>query len=182
MRDSAGGNPREFASHLSRFALVAFAPGGKHLLSAADFNSDTLALSALATGEPVRFYWGQDDAFTSIAFSPDGKLLAAGSQAGVVRVWTLGGRLVHVLQGHKGPVWSLAFSTDGKTLVTGSGDGTARLWELVTGSERARLTGHRGGVFAVAFAPDGNTLATGGLDGRALLWKLSEVGRPAGTP
>src|SRR5205823_14952537 len=106
------------------------------------------------------------DEFTCIAFSPDGKLLAAGSAAGRVRLWTVGGRLVRVLDGHQGPVWSLSFAADGRTLATAGEDGTARLWELATGQERARLTGHRGRVFAVAFAPDGTTLATGGSDGR----------------
>ena len=95
----------------------------------------------------------------------------------------MGGRSVHVLDGHKGPVWSLAFAADGKTLATAGDDGTARLWELATGKERARLTPHRGSVFAVAFAPDSNTLATGGTDGRALLWNLSKLRRQtAGAP
>jgi WD40 repeat protein len=97
-----------------------------------------------------------------------------------VRLWTVGGRPVRVLDGHKGSVWSLSFAGDGKTLATAGADGTVRLWELATGRERARLTGHRGGVLAVAFAPDGDTLATGGIDGRALLWKLSEWSRTAG--
>jgi WD40 repeat protein len=132
----------------------------------------------LSTGEPVRLFWGQDDEFTSLAFSPDGKLFAAGNHSGVLRVWTLSGRLLHVLEGHKGGIWSVAFAADGKTIASGGHDGTARLWEVKTGKERARLTGHRGSVYAVALAPDGNTLATGGVDGRALLWDLAELGRP----
>jgi WD40 repeat protein len=182
VRDSAGEGPREFARHFTRFAFVAFAPDGKHLISSVELAGDTLTLSALATGKPVRLFWGEADEFTSFAFSADGKLLAAGSRQGRVRLWTLGGRLVQVMDGHKGLIWSLSFAADGKTLATASDDGTVRLWELATGRERGRLTGHRGSVFAVAFAPDGNTLATGGRDGRALLWDLSEVHRKAAAP
>ncbi|HYT88026.1 MAG TPA: hypothetical protein VEL76_04845 [Gemmataceae bacterium] len=136
---------------------------------------EAVGLASAATGEVQRFFLGTEDRFTSVAFSPDGKLLAAGTEKGRVRLWTVGGRPVHVLEGHQGAVWSLAFAADGKTLATAGDDGTARLWELATGKERARLTGHRGSVLAVAFAPDSNTLATGGIDGRALLWKLSEL-------
>jgi WD40 repeat protein len=175
VRDTAAGEPREFASGFARFGLVAFAPDGKHLLSSDEFGSSILTLSAPASGERVRLFWGEGDEFTSVAFSPDGKLLAAGSANGRVRLWTVGGRLLHVLDGHRGLIWSLAFAADGKTLATAGEDGTARLWELATGRERARLTGHRGDVFAVAFAPDGSTLATGGAHGRALLWKLSAL-------
>jgi WD40 repeat protein len=177
VRDAAREKPREFASGFYRFGLVAFAPDGKHLLSLFELNSDGLALSALATGEPIRLFWGGGDELTCVAFSPDGKLLAAGSAKGRVRLWTVGGWLVHAMDGHKGPIWSLSFAADGKTLATAGEDGTARLWELATGKERARLTGHHGRVLAVAFGPDGNTLATGGSDGRALLWNLSEWGR-----
>ncbi len=184
MRDTAGGGkPREFASGFTQFGPVAFAPDGKHLLaSSVQFGGGALALSAVATGEPVRLFWGEGESFTSVVYSPDGKLLAAGGDNGRVRVWTAGGRLVRVLDGHKGLIWSIAFAADGRTLATAGEDGTARLWEVASGKERARFTGHRGRVFAVALAPDGNTLATGGADGRVLLWRLAEWGRTAGPP
>jgi WD40 repeat protein len=181
--DTAREGPREFASYQSLFGRIAFAPDGEHLLfSSIGFASAALTLSALATGEPVRGFWGEDGEFMSVTFSPDGKLLAAGTQNGRVWLWTVGGRLVHVLNGHQGFVWSLAFAADGKTLATACDDGTARLWEVATGRERARLAGHRSNVFTVAFAPDGKTLATGGTDGRVLLWKLSALGQTVAAP
>jgi WD40 repeat protein len=180
---AAGQAPREFVRHHNRLSLVAFAPTNGQLLFSNGFLGGTLALSVPDTGEVRRFFGGLGDEYTAAAFSPDGKLLAAAaSREGVVRVWAVGGRLLHTLQGHQGAVWALAFSADSKTLATGGEDGTARLWEMTTGKERARLRGHHGSVFAVAFAPDGNTLATGGIDGRALLWQLSALAQTAGAP
>jgi WD40 repeat protein len=163
-------------------SLVTFTPAGGQVLFSHSFSCGALTLSVPETGEVRRVFGVLGDEYTEAAFSRDGRVLAAATRGGVVRVWEVGGRLLHTLQGHQGAVWSLAFAPDGKTLATAGHDGTARLWELATGQERGRLRGHRGSVFAVAFAPDGNTLATGGIDGRALLWKLSTLGQTEVVP
>ena len=70
-----------------------------------------------------------------MAFSPDGKTLASGSNDGTVRLWDVatGRPIGEPLTGHTGLVYSVAFSPDGKTLASGSGDGTVRLWDVATG-------------------------------------------------
>ncbi|MFI5526688.1 trypsin-like peptidase domain-containing protein, partial [Streptomyces platensis] len=66
----------------------------------------------------------------SIAFSPDGKILVAGSGDGTVRLWSLAsGKPRAPLRGHTDSVLSAVFSPDGRTLATGSEDKTVRLWE-----------------------------------------------------
>ena len=109
----------------------------------------------------------QQEGFTSsafaVAFSNDGKMLAAGNYEGTMRLWDVeSGQLRGSFKGHTDAIHSLAFSPDDKTLLSGSADRTARLWDAVTGQELLTLKGHRSPVTRVAFAPDGKRLATAG--------------------
>ena len=75
---------------------------------------------------------GHTDAVCSVAFSPDGKTLASGSDDGTVRLWDVAThrQIGSPLTGHTGAVDSVAFSPDGKTLASGSDDHTVRLWDV----------------------------------------------------
>jgi tetratricopeptide (TPR) repeat protein len=100
-----------------------------------------------------------------IAFSPDGKTLAAALGAWPrprgVQLWNLETRqLQATLVGHSEVVYHLAFSPDGRTLATGSWDSTVRLWHVATAQPLMTLKGNRGAIFCVAFSPDGKTLAS----------------------
>jgi WD40 repeat protein len=121
----------------------------------------------------------------SVAFSPDGKILATGSVDGTVRLWNVAaatGRQIRSLRTADpyGPTW-VAFSPHGKTLATDSfgfipathsSRGTARLWNVATGQQIGQLAKVNSGVDAVAFSPDGKTLAAGSTDGTARLWNV----------
>lgn len=127
----------------------------------------------VATGEEISTLSRDNaDALLSIAYSPAGKLLAAGDSQGPVWVWRVSdGMLVHSL--HTRTVWTLAFSPDGKVLA-GSPDRTVKLWGMTTGQEIATLIGHTGSVQEVTFSPDGRLLASGGQDGTVRLWGVRE--------
>src|SRR5262249_23444723 len=121
---------------------------------------------------------GHADVVKSIAFSPDGKLLASSSQEGRVMLWdsTTGKELRTIATMGAAPGRFVAFSPDGRTLGLSEVAWEPRdlmLLDVETGAIRSRLSGHRFGANALAFAPDGRTLATAGVDRCIKLWDLA---------
>src|SRR5205085_1193544 len=124
---------------------------------------DPLPAGVLARLGTARYRPGS--AVYSVAFSPDGKLLATGSSGDAVRVWdSAAGAVLPACRGHRGEVWSVACSPDGKTLASAGADGSVRLWDAGHATELHQVTGHAGEVKCVAFSPDGKLIASAGAD------------------
>ncbi len=163
---------------------VAFSPNGSMLASGALFPDSRRYVAQLAdaytpvrlwdayTGKLSRELKAHKGAVSSVAFSPDGGMLASGSSDKTIRLWdTRNGDNLNSFQGHTEEISSVAFSPDGRTLASGSLDKTVRLWDVQSGENLYTLGAHTKQVTSVAFSPDGTLLASGGLDKTIHLWR-----------
>lgn len=191
---------RSFDGHKLGVSSVAFSADGRHVLTGS--GDGILRLWDVTTGELIRSFEGQagdatsmppppDDKdprgemdrylvemgrreVTSVAFSPDGGTVLAGSKDGLARLWDANSaKEIRSFQGHTDAVTSVAFSPNGRFVVTASGDKTARLWDVASTKEIRSFTGHTEAVNSVAFSPDGRSVVTGSDDKTVRLWDVA---------
>ena len=112
-----------------------------------------------------------------VAFSPDGKTLAAGLESGEVQLFDVAnGWQVATLSGHGGRVRWLGFHPDGRSLVVAGPltDNAVFVWDLTRRTQPRRLLGHDSEVLTGAWRADGQLLITAGsTDGTVRLWDTS---------
>jgi len=111
---------------------------------------------------------------TSLAFSPDGVMLAVGGYQVVELLSTRDGSNLGHLGGHSNQIRAVAFSPDGKIIASAGGNpgqfGEIRIWSVKDRKELRTIRGHRDNVFAIAFNPDGSKLATASYDRLVKIW------------
>ena len=101
----------------------------------------------------------------TVAFNPEGNLLAAGGANGQISLWDiLKDKQLYVFNDHTNWVWKVKFSPDGHLLASGSADTTIRLWDISSGRCLSILYGHSKRIRAIAFSTDGKYLASAGED------------------
>jgi WD40 repeat protein len=140
-------------------------------------NEGKLYFNDLKTGTPIQPTALSSDSaesqgVTSIAFSANGKWLAASKDNNSIEFWDV----EHTTQGSSLGLYgrprllSVAFSADGKLLLVGLQDGTVQLYDFDNSYLLHQFEGHSEGVISLAFSPDGSRIATGSMDGSVRIW------------
>jgi RNA polymerase sigma factor (sigma-70 family) len=165
--------------HGARIYSVDISPDGKTLASRG--LDGAVRLWEVGSGkELARFDLSEPGDWTNtVAFSPDGKLLATATKAAglvnMILIWDVANRKQARridVQDATRRVSAVAFADGGKTLAGVFGQ-TVLLWDATTGREVRRLQGHQAEIEVLTVSPDGKTLATGGRDGTVRLWDLA---------
>jgi WD40 repeat protein len=168
------------AAHAKAAAAAAFSPDGSVVSAGLD---GTILVRAAApkwtlerTIEPASPDGAPVDRVMSLAFSPDGKLLASGggtpSRDGELIVWNpADGKAVKDFAGaHSDSVFDVQFSPDGRQLASASADKFARISDVATGKVVRSFEGHTNHVLSVSWNRTGRTIATGGADDVVKVW------------
>ncbi|KAJ5621301.1 NACHT and WD40 domain protein [Penicillium herquei] len=157
---------------------LAFSPNSR-LLATGSVNG-AISLWNLATGTLIKTLEhtlvsteDDNDWVKSVAFSPDGCLLASLSDDGILLWDPATSALLQILKGHSDRVQSVSFSPDGRLLASGSKDKMVRLWNPMTGALIKILKGHSDEILCVTFSPDSRLLAVGSEDWTIFIWDVA---------
>ncbi len=147
------------------YGATAFSPDGTRIISA----GHTLRMIDADSAKELWRRPRDNYAFLSVAFRPDGKLIATGSQDTSIRLWdSANGNEIAILRGHNGYVDAVAFSPNGGNILSWSRDGQLILWDVSGTKVSKKILGvTKGGA---AFSPDGRWSTSGGPNNVVRLW------------
>ncbi|MBP3959421.1 WD40 repeat domain-containing protein [Gemmata sp. G18] len=156
---------------LGLVTALAVDPHGKFVAVATE---NALVLLDLTTGAELKRYGKFTSPLSAVAISPDSQWIAAGNDAGTVRVWQLGEEKARfTLTGHEGGVRSVAVKDSGRWVLTGGADRTLRLWDTSAAKQEVPVfRKHGASVTGAAFLGNGTQTVSGDRDLVVLPWKI----------
>lgn len=159
---------RRLGDEMTDVRALTFSPDGSVVSCGGKMGLQPLVHWNVETGITARRQMGPSQVF-AVAYSPNGKWVAAGCPRGAT-VWDAETADERHFLSHPGPhVAALAFTPDGKTLATVGGE-TVRVWDVTRGALLHELKGHTEPADAVAVSPDGRLIASGGQDQTIRIW------------
>jgi WD40 repeat protein len=157
---------RTLKDHSDAVYGVSFSPDGRWLASGGADRA--VKVWEVASGRRLYTLGEATDWIYSVAWSPSGRHLAGAGVDKSIRIWEVGptgGRIIHSVFAHEGPVNRLVYSTDGKTLYSLSEDRSFKAWDAERMVERKVYSRLPETPLALAVRPDHQQLAVGRYDG-----------------
>ncbi|HQR07940.1 MAG TPA: WD40 repeat domain-containing protein [Gemmatales bacterium] len=162
----------DYSTVMMDMPFLSFTSNNKHLL-VKNYSEKAIRHFDLETGMEMRSYQDVSTALTTMAISPDGHSLAAGTEGRQVILWdTRSGQELKRLQ-HDYPLVSLAFSPNGQQLAAMDQDLAPRIWNLATGKELHTLPARTRSV-GIAWSTDGESLYVARQPDQLLTWNLKD--------
>lgn len=165
------------ATHPATVDCLEYSPDGQ-FIATGSWRNDTVIVWRADDGAKQQAFQA-DGNVRAVAFSPDGKSIAAGCEDKLLIVWNLeSGEVIHKVNAHAQPVYDVSYSPDGQTIATCSGNwteakpGQIKLWKADSLEEITRLEGHDVAIRSAVFSPDGSKLASVSEDGVIKVWDV----------
>ena len=147
---------------------------GEQVQTLETYCEDPTLTSKAACDEAREDWLGHDEDVTSLAFSPDGELLATGSADTTVIFWELEtGEVASASVGHWAAVTTMTFADDGAMMLSGGADYKTRDLRVAGGKSTAIFEGHLSDVQGVAYGPSDESIITAGDDGTVRVWETA---------
>jgi WD40 repeat protein len=148
---------------------IAFSKDDKRIAAGTSFQ--TVSVFNAVNSQVLYTLKGHNFSVTSVAFSPDGKmLLSAGTN---IKLWSVGtGNLLNTFEPHTDYINQAAFSPNGKSILSASNDRTIKVLSVTNGEILASFEDHASGVNCISFSPDGQFIASGSIDATSRIWSL----------
>ncbi|HUS85953.1 MAG TPA: hypothetical protein VMW76_01840 [Bacteroidales bacterium] len=174
-----GANYKTFEGHTGSVKSITFNPG-QSVFFTSGVDGKVYRWDSGNEGNPQTVFEG-NEIMEVISSSPDGRLLACGSDRAAIRIFPPAGGVAYELQGHTGKIKSLVFSPDGNYLYSSSLDGQVLIWNVETRQSEQLLTGEND-VISLDISRSGRFLAGAFDNGTICVWDLGDGTSPDTVP